>query len=199
MKTLMYINEAFTLNSKDFIQVGDYEKAIVTEPYLIVGIFQDGLYQNPENSENLQNYNLTWIEKYLMASSNVDFKIKPTEFRTPNLPFWVNEPDFIEFPTGTAAPYFETGEADSVVVSVELYEYLTLNGYSFDYYFSIDNGVSFFQRVPNNLFINGGGGEHIINLGAFRAENGMQNLTHFYIKNLTLDFTSEIYATATNP
>ncbi|MBA0883805.1 hypothetical protein [Flavobacterium undicola] len=64
----------------------DYEQVEISEPYLIVGIFENGLFLSPLTND-LSDYDLKPIEKYLMVSTNVDFVINSVEYRTPNLPF----------------------------------------------------------------------------------------------------------------
>jgi len=86
MKTLVYITEDRRLFSKDFTELEGYAEVAITDPYLIVGIFENGLFLNPETND-LSDYDLKPIEKYLMLSTNVDFIINSAEFRIPNMPF----------------------------------------------------------------------------------------------------------------
>lgn len=86
MKTLLYINENKVLKSRDFTDLVGYSKVEIPENFLIVGILENGILKNP-HTDNLADYDLKAIEKYLMISSNVDFTILPSEFRLANLPF----------------------------------------------------------------------------------------------------------------
>lgn len=86
MKTLIYITENRNILYKDFEDMGGYEKVVITDPYLIVGIMEDGLLLNPLVNPMFE-YDLKPIEKYLMTATNVDFLINSAEFRTPNIPF----------------------------------------------------------------------------------------------------------------
>ena len=95
MKTILYINEFNVLNYKTFEKdINGLYQISISEPFLIVGIISNNLLLEP-NNDRMTSYDLLPFERYLMASTNVDFKIQNHHFRTPNVPFYLKTlPDF---------------------------------------------------------------------------------------------------------
>ena len=95
MKTILYINEFNVLNYKNFEKdINGLYQISISEPFLIVGIISNNLLLDP-NSNRMTSYDLLPFERYLMASTNVDFKIQNHHFRTSNVPFYLKIlPDF---------------------------------------------------------------------------------------------------------
>jgi hypothetical protein len=104
MTTIIYLNESRVIKSKNFDDsIPDTLIVEISESYLIVGIIKDGIFKNPLTAD-LVYYKLTDLERFLMCSTNVDFKINPTEFRLANLPFYLLG---VEFDVDMNQPYYQ--------------------------------------------------------------------------------------------
>lgn len=60
---------------------------IVTEKYLVTGLYLDGSMVNPQSGWNLIEAGLRPIEPFLFIASNKIFRISDDDYRLENIPF----------------------------------------------------------------------------------------------------------------
>lgn len=137
MKTLLYINENRVLQIRDFVPFGDTFYATVPEKFLICGLIFDGEIIDPYNSAIDLSF-LKPVELYLMANTNVDFLINPSEFRTENIPMWLTDSNL-----SSLNPKIPLGEITSINVP---------EGESFPYIF-----FNFISSIDARSFVGAGG------------------------------------------
>lgn len=196
MKTILYINEDRVLKSIDVIQIGAFSKIVPTENYLIVGYFVDFMYQSPDTSASLAQLPLTPIERYLMTSTNVDFKILPTEFRTANVPLYLgNVPDTTEFPKflPTQPIEFRYGEGEAFFIAESLYNFLNSSLNEMEWWASWDNGLNYEFLDVLGLFTDQDTFQKYVNLGSITFNHGGLPPNRVYIKDLVTGNRSEIF------